>query len=46
MEEGELRLSSLLKRLTPKLRLHDVQETSFGFVLYSHGFWNGEISLR
>ena len=42
----ELRWSSLLGRLTPRLRLHNTQETSSGFALYPYGFWNGEVSLH
>ena len=41
----KLGLGSLLWCLTPRLRLHDIQKTSSGLMLYPHGFWNGEISL-
>ena len=41
----KLGLDSLLWCLNPRLRLHDIQKTSSGLMLYPHGFWNGEISL-
>ena len=42
---GKLSLSSLLRCLALRLRLHDIQKTSFGLMLYPHGFWDGRTFL-
>jgi len=42
---GELCWSSLLGCLTPGLRLYNAQETSSGFALYAHSFWDKKVFL-